>query len=60
MLWLEYWSSICGIKRSPILDFIGGLGGADITIGYLEMAIERIVDASIEEPSKIVYWLGID
>lgn len=44
----------------PVLDFIGGLGGSDITIENFEMAIERTIRASIEKPLKTIYWFGID
>jgi hypothetical protein len=44
----------------PILDFIGGLGGSDITFNHFEWAIDKTVESSAEEPSQNIYWFGLD
>jgi pyruvate ferredoxin oxidoreductase alpha subunit/phenylglyoxylate dehydrogenase alpha subunit len=59
VLYVELSAALRGLGI-PILDFIGGLGGSDITIDHLEMAIKKIIQASIEPPSKIIHWFGID
>jgi pyruvate ferredoxin oxidoreductase alpha subunit/phenylglyoxylate dehydrogenase alpha subunit len=44
----------------PILDFIGGLGGSDITFDHFEFAMNRVLQAMKEEVSQTVHWFGLD
>ena len=44
----------------PIVDFIGGLGGSDITFDHFEFAMDKTIQASKEEPSEKVYWFGLE
>jgi pyruvate ferredoxin oxidoreductase alpha subunit/phenylglyoxylate dehydrogenase alpha subunit len=46
--------------RIPILDFIGGLGGSDITFDHFEFALNRVVQATKEEVSQTIHWFGLD
>jgi phenylglyoxylate dehydrogenase alpha subunit len=59
VLYVELSAGLRGLSI-PILDFIGGLGGSDITFDHFEWAIDQTVQASKEEPSQNVYWFGID
>jgi len=59
VLYVELSAALRGLNI-PILDFIGGLGGSDITFDHFEMAIDKTVEASVEEPSQNVYWFGLD
>jgi phenylglyoxylate dehydrogenase alpha subunit len=59
VLYVELSAALKGLNV-PILDFIGGLGGSDITFDHFEMAINKTARASTEEPSQKVYWLGLD
>jgi pyruvate ferredoxin oxidoreductase alpha subunit/phenylglyoxylate dehydrogenase alpha subunit len=59
VLYVELSAALKGLD-TPILDFIGGLGGSDITFNHFEMAIDKAIQASREEPSQMVYWFGID
>jgi len=58
VLYVELSAALKGL-RIPILDFIGGLGGSDITFDHFELAIEKILEASTKEPSQEVYWFGL-
>ena len=44
----------------PMVNFIGGLGGADITIHQLEDAIKTIIDIARSGATGEVHWLGIE
>ena len=44
----------------PVLDFIGGLGGSDITFDHFELAIDKTLQTSRKGPSQEVYWFGLD
>src|SRR4030042_2107364 len=58
VLYVELSAALRGLNI-PILDFIGGLGGSDITFDHFEMAIDKTVEAPGEEPSKNVYWFWL-
>jgi hypothetical protein len=42
------------------VDFIGGLGGSDITFDHFELAMDRTIQASKEGPLEKVYWFGLE
>jgi phenylglyoxylate dehydrogenase alpha subunit len=45
----------------PLLfDFIGGLGGCDITFRDVERVIDRTIAAAKGEPQKTVTWLSLE
>ncbi|OGP73920.1 MAG: phenylglyoxylate dehydrogenase [Deltaproteobacteria bacterium RBG_16_49_23] len=44
----------------PILDFIGGLGGSDITFDHFEFAMNRVLRAMKEEVTQTVHWFSLD
>jgi len=44
----------------PRVNFIGGLGGADITVKQLEGAIETVVHVADTGSTNEVHWLGIE
>lgn len=44
----------------PRVDFIGGLGGADITLRQLNGAIQKVVDVASRSLTHEVHWLGIE
>ncbi len=60
-IFMELRSALLDMPRPPVLlDFIAGLGGADITLDHLHRAI-HIVERSLEKrPEREVHWLGID
>jgi phenylglyoxylate dehydrogenase alpha subunit len=58
-LYMELSAALRGLDI-PILDFIGGLGGSDITFNHFEWAIDKTVESSAEEPSQNIYWFGLD
>jgi len=45
--------------RMPLLNFIAGLSGLDITIRHMEMAIEAIHLAAQGKPYQEVTWLDL-
>ena len=59
VLYVELSAALKGFSV-PILDFIGGLGGSDITFDHFEWVIDKTVHSCVEEPSRKVYWLGLD
>ena len=59
ILYVELSAALKGFSV-PILDFIGGLGGSDITFDHFEWVIDKTVHSCVEEPSRKVYWLGLD
>ena len=59
ILYVELSAALKGLSI-PILDFIGGLGGSDITFDHFELAIDKILQASSKRPSQEVYWFGLD
>ena len=46
--------------RIPMVDFLVGAGGADITIEHMERAIDTIHDAAEGRPVKEVTWLSLE
>ncbi len=48
-----------GITEAAMLNFIGGLGGSDITVEHIVRIIHRMAETSCT-PSKNVSWLGVD
>ena len=44
----------------PRVDFIGGLGGADITLKQLNSAIEIVVNVADRGLAHEVHWLGLE
>ncbi len=59
VLYVELSAALQGL-RIPILDFIGGLGGSDITFDHFEFALSQVLRAMREEPSRTVHWFGLD
>jgi pyruvate ferredoxin oxidoreductase alpha subunit/phenylglyoxylate dehydrogenase alpha subunit len=59
VLYVELSAALKGFPI-PILDFIGGLGGSDITFTHFEFAIDQTVQASKEKPSQEVHWFGLE
>jgi phenylglyoxylate dehydrogenase alpha subunit len=59
VLYVELSAALRGFSV-PILDFIGGLGGSDITFDHFEWVIDKTVHSCVEEPFQKVYWLGLD
>lgn len=43
-----------------LLDFIGGLGGCDITFRDVERVIDRTIAAAKGEPQQTVTWLSLE
>jgi len=46
--------------RIPMVDFLVGAGGADITIEHMERAIDIIQDAAEGRPVKETTWLSLE
>jgi len=60
-LFMELRAALLGLENPPlILNFIAGLGGADITLDHLAKAIYSTQNARGKKPDKEVQWLGID
>jgi len=59
VIYMELCAALHGLNV-PILDFIGGLGGSDITFDHFELAIERTMGAVKGSPFQKVHWFGID
>lgn len=59
VLYVELNAALRGLSI-PILDFIGGLGGSDITLDHFELAIDKTVQAGREGDYPRVHWFGID
>jgi pyruvate ferredoxin oxidoreductase alpha subunit/phenylglyoxylate dehydrogenase alpha subunit len=59
VLYMELSAALKGLSI-PIFDFIGGLGGSDITCDHFELAIQRTMEAAEGKPFKRVHWFGVD
>lgn len=59
VLYIELSASLRSLNI-PILDFIGGLGGSDITYDHFELAIDKTMKAAHGESFRKTYWFGID
>jgi phenylglyoxylate dehydrogenase alpha subunit len=60
-VFMEVRSALADLTQPPaMLNFIAGLGGADITLDHLKQAIEMTQRAVLRRPEKEVHWLGID
>jgi pyruvate ferredoxin oxidoreductase alpha subunit/phenylglyoxylate dehydrogenase alpha subunit len=59
VVFMELSSALRGLNI-PIIDFIGGLGGSDITFDHFDLIINKTLEAIEGEPEKEVYWLGLD
>lgn len=59
VLYMELSAALKGLSI-PVLDFIGGLGGSDITSDHFKLAIEKTMEAAKEKPFKRVHWLGVE
>jgi phenylglyoxylate dehydrogenase alpha subunit len=59
VLYMELSAALQGLDV-PILDFIGGLGGSDITFDHFDLAIGRTTEASTGKSFQRVHWFGID
>jgi len=44
----------------PMVNFIAGLGGLDITRDQVVSAVEKVVKITTDKPTQAVHWLGID
>lgn len=47
-------------KRIPMVDFLVGAGGADITIDHMERAIDIMQDTAKGRPAKETTWLSLE
>lgn len=47
-------------KAPPVIDFIDGLGGADITLDHIQNAIGIVEKKGAGEATEEVTWLGVD
>jgi phenylglyoxylate dehydrogenase alpha subunit len=59
-LLIELRAALWGKREVPLLNFIDGLGGGDITVENLEKAIDRLVEASRSKTFKVVHWLQLE
>ncbi len=59
VLYMELCAALQG-KDVPVLDFIGGLSGSDITFDHFELAIRRTLETSGGRSFQKVHWFGID
>ena len=60
-VFMEVRSALLDLEHPPfVLNFIAGLGGADITLDHLAKAIHSTQSAVDTKPEKEVEWLGID
>ena len=58
---MELRSALLDLENPPVvINFIAGLGGADITLDHLAKAIYTTQSAQDKKPEKEVQWLGID
>jgi len=61
IIYQELGTVLCQLRERPtIIDFVDGLGGADITLGHYERAIDLVRKAAAGEPIDECTWLGID
>jgi len=59
VLFVELGSALRGLSI-PVLDFIGGLGGSDITFDHFDLAINKTLMAAEKGTFERVHWFGID
>jgi len=60
-VFMELRAAMRDIPRiSPMLSFIDGLGGADITLPHLLRAIDVLQQAASGEPVEETTWLGLE
>jgi pyruvate/2-oxoacid:ferredoxin oxidoreductase alpha subunit len=59
-LFMELKATLYNKARVPLLNFIGGLGGGDITGEHIERSIDMIRDASQDKSVKEVTWLALE
>ncbi len=59
VLYMELCAALQG-RNVPVLDFIGGLSGSDITFDHFELAIRRTLETSTGKSFQKVHWFGID
>lgn len=59
VLFMELCSALKNLNI-PIIDFIGGLGGSDITFEHFDMIVNKLIKLEAGEFEKEVYWLGLD
>jgi len=58
---VEVKAALYGEKAPPpILNFIGGLGGADIKIDHILQAFKSMEQAAAGQPVSAVSWLGLE
>jgi len=57
---MELKAALYGSNNIPLLNFIGGLGGGDITVKHIERAIDTVLLATQGKPSKEVVWLPLE
>jgi phenylglyoxylate dehydrogenase alpha subunit len=48
----------CASKRIPAMSFIGGLAGADLTVGHFEQVIRRTADLARDGRAAETVWLN--
>ena len=60
-LYHEVQTALCQVGLSPrLLDFICGLGGEDITMSYIDQAIDSVEAASKGKSYSSVTWLALE
>jgi pyruvate/2-oxoacid:ferredoxin oxidoreductase alpha subunit len=60
-LFMELKSALYDLSsRPPVLNFVCGLCGLDITVGIIEQAIERIQKATQYRVYQDVTWLDLE
>jgi len=60
-VFMELRSALLDLERSPaVINFIAGLGGADITLNHLEQAIDLTLKSVAKKSEEEVHWLGIE
>ena len=60
-VYMELRSALIDVDHPPILlNFIAGLGGADITLDHLAQAIHLTGKSVEKRPEKEIHWLGIE
>ena len=45
--------------RPPVLDFIGGLGGREVTVADVEKIVEITFQAARGKPQPLTQWIGL-
>jgi pyruvate ferredoxin oxidoreductase alpha subunit len=46
-------------KRPPVLDFIGGLGGREVTVPDVEKIAGILYQAAEGKPQPLTQWIGL-